>query len=640
MLLSLSVLIAGAANAGDYACPGEFADLNAAFAALSGAVGPNSLSIDRDDCLPLLASDVVNVDVDVTCNIGGGCTLPPLRVSGGGHLGLSGVTFSTTGEFELDEEDDNREVFPGYDAVYASLYIDSTDLVIHDSLFESPSGSFGGLVAIDSATTLENVSFVNPDGHAMKLLGDDLDAEHWLNEVHVLGAGDSAILSLDSDDGYGEGEVSGLTITNSDFTNDSAYYGADLEVFIAGDVTLADTSFTGTDTYGVGAPVEVFAAHVSLTNVTFAGTYGGAVSTAFTGGLTVRVEGLTITDAVASEYLAYFNAIGGSSYTGSHIALNAPFYVTGGDAEFSDNTFLVVAGAQSDSGIRLATSAGDFYNNFFCGSGAQRNEYGLISGGTDYLFEENVFNGLDLLGPLVGTVADGDQTVGSPLPASFLDNTLVEVSAANLIEGDVSSFTFVNNLVIDSTPGFEGADGAGWQGSVNADYNAWTFSDGSSYAAPDGWGTHDLVGAEPAFVTRYDPHTCPSLPALQGTSPMIDRGSPNRYSGDGSRSDIGAVDFGDEAAWGGETWGDTGGEVPDADRDGDGWADVEDCAPAKPGIHPGAEDVPDDGVDQDCDGVEASTSFTGGCGCQATESRAVIPMLLGFILLVSRKRRR
>jgi len=41
------------------------------------------------------------------------------------------------------------------------------------------------------------------------------------------------------------------------------------------------------------------------------------------------------------------------------------------------------------------------------------------------------------------------------------------------------------------------------------------------------------------------------------------------------------------------------------DRDGDGALNAADCAPDNPGIHPGARDVPGDGVDQDCSGRDA-----------------------------------
>jgi hypothetical protein len=48
---------------------------------------------------------------------------------------------------------------------------------------------------------------------------------------------------------------------------------------------------------------------------------------------------------------------------------------------------------------------------------------------------------------------------------------------------------------------------------------------------------------------------------------------------------------------------DSGAAVP-IDRDRDGIADVDDCDPADPNIHPGATDAPYDGVDADCGGGE------------------------------------
>ncbi|GDX82315.1 hypothetical protein LBMAG42_41260 [Deltaproteobacteria bacterium] len=644
MLLSLSALLAGAAHARDYTCGGgeDFADLNLAFAALAGAAGPNTLDIVRDDCIPAAVEEVVSVDVDVICNIGGGCELPPLRVTGGDHFGLSGVTFVSTAEFAMDESDDNRDLFPGYDSVYASLYIDSTELVVHDSVFESPSASFGGIVAIDCDTTLDNVSVTYPSGHALKLYADDLDIELSLTSVHILGAGDSAILVLDGGDGYGRGAVTSLSVSGSDFTGNSAYYGSDMEVFVTGGVSVTNTQFVDSVAYALAAPVELFAGSVWLEEVSFSGNYGGGMSTFFVGANTVTAREVSASGVAPAPYVAYVTALTSSEISDSRFAMDGQFYVTGGPAEFRGNTFLMAADAAADSGIRLDTSSADFTQNFFCGSGAIANEYGLVSGPTELYFEENIFNGLSLLGPLVDTRSDDDVTV-SATGASFFDNTIVNVSASNLVAGDVAAFVFVNNLVVDSAATF---DSASWRGGITADYNAWTFTDGSSYAAPDGWGAHDLLGEAPLFVESYDAGSCPSLPALQPESPMIDRGSPSRYSGDGSRSDIGAVDFGDEEDWGGEPWDDTGasGDEDDtaggADRDGDGWNDNEDCAPTKPAIHPKAVDVPDDGIDQDCDGVEASTSYTGGCGCDADAHRPSVVALLGLTLVALRKRRR
>ncbi|MCP4915284.1 MAG: hypothetical protein GY913_00025 [Proteobacteria bacterium] len=39
-----------------------------------------------------------------------------------------------------------------------------------------------------------------------------------------------------------------------------------------------------------------------------------------------------------------------------------------------------------------------------------------------------------------------------------------------------------------------------------------------------------------------------------------------------------------------------------------------DCDDADPSIHPAAEDVPGDGIDQDCDGLDASRADTGDSG--------------------------
>ncbi|MEZ4319363.1 MAG: putative metal-binding motif-containing protein [Myxococcota bacterium] len=47
------------------------------------------------------------------------------------------------------------------------------------------------------------------------------------------------------------------------------------------------------------------------------------------------------------------------------------------------------------------------------------------------------------------------------------------------------------------------------------------------------------------------------------------------------------------------------------DGDGDGYTTVEDCDDSDPAIHPGADDPVGDGIDQDCDGVDGTTTDTG-----------------------------
>ena len=40
------------------------------------------------------------------------------------------------------------------------------------------------------------------------------------------------------------------------------------------------------------------------------------------------------------------------------------------------------------------------------------------------------------------------------------------------------------------------------------------------------------------------------------------------------------------------------------DADGDGWTSDIDCDDTDHRIYPGAEDIPNDGIDQDCDGTD------------------------------------
>jgi len=62
-------------------------------------------------------------------------------------------------------------------------------------------------------------------------------------------------------------------------------------------------------------------------------------------------------------------------------------------------------------------------------------------------------------------------------------------------------------------------------------------------------------------------------------------------------------DYGDPGAW---DWL-VSGNCPTPDSDGDGWNDDEDCDDGNAGIHPGATEICDDGIDQDCNGADLAS---------------------------------
>lgn len=94
-----------------------------------------------------------------------------------------------------------------------------------------------------------------------------------------------------------------------------------------------------------------------------------------------------------------------------------------------------------------------------------------------------------------------------------------------------------------------------------------------------------------------------------------------------------------------------------ADADGDGYgtslstvvscaapdgytADSTDCDDTSPDVHPDAEDIPKDDIDQDCDGADARRSGgdRSGCAVSAAPSPGLSVLLLGLVVAARRRR--
>jgi len=249
-----------------------------------------------------------------------------------------------------------------------------------------------------------------------------------------------------------------------------------------------------------------------------------------------------------------------------------------------------------------------------------------------------------------GAVQAGDATV---LNNHFIGNTATGLGGAVHSQG---AATFTNNLVWANT-----SPSAAVHGPTHVDLSYSWFFDNSAddYAvATEGAGVSTGVSPE---VLSYVPGDCRGSDLhLAAGSPLRDAGDPSGPTDpDGTTADIGAyepewdgidpggsgtgTDTGNATDTGIATGNDTGtdtGTAPGTDSDGDGVDDADDCAPTDPTIYPGAPEVADDGVDQNCTGSDLVVTYGGGAGCTMAPSPAAALWPMAWMALLGLRRRR
>ena len=486
-----------------------------------------------------------------------------------------------------------------------------------DFTFQDGLAYRGGAISVDSGATV-SLDTVTLDGNDATRSGGALD---------LASSGVSATCSTCtfSDNSAKEGGAVNVE-SGASYDDDSGEYSGNIAqtggaVYLQAEGSFLNSSFDGNEaTTGPGGAIYGYLVNGTVTvqggffSSNVASDDGGAISANNKTALTVSDSSFSYNDSGASGGAIAFTPnvttswdlqVEESSFDGnSSAAMGGALFVDKGADIGLDTLWVDANTAKNGAGVYITGSYEvqvvrcDIHNNVATTNGGGAFEKDTVTQGswTNNAFTEN------------SAISGG---------ALYLENTVdVELTNNTLLANDASAtgahiyihlgtMELVNNVLA------YGVDGGGvWCDATGATsdlfYNAVYQNAGNHYVGDcvDPTGSSGNIEDDPtlkgysidADASNDDLH-------LDLLSPCIDTGHPAITDVDGTRSDIGVYG---------------GPEATVSDEDGDGWYDTVDCDDGDSSINPGATEVPYDGIDQDCDGLDLTDvdgdGYEGGSG--------------------------